>query len=191
MADRGRESVPFRRPGLRALRRPRGRAPGQTIIAPREAGRLLRELRAGLPAEANGPGYQRFPASTVERFELSAQRNSARFEHAQWNSVRRFEQLLQGAAEIRERVAKLEGLVEGGVMRSASGTSRDPKRAEQHAPPRLSAPSNLRSDSLWERRCAVCDLDVRLGTIPSAWKPRTSSRTPQAVRTPVPNGLAG
>ena len=76
---------------------------------------------------------ERFERS-VERFELSEQRSAARFEHAERNSVRRFEQLLQGTAEIRERVARIEGLVEGGVMRRASGTSRDPNRAGQHAP---------------------------------------------------------
>ena len=78
--------------------------------------------------------FERSEQRSVERFELSEQRSNARFEHAERNSVRRFEQLLQGAAEIRERVARLEGLVEGGVMRRAAGTSRDPKRAEQHAP---------------------------------------------------------
>ncbi len=78
--------------------------------------------------------FERMEKSIAERFERTEQRSAERFEHAERNSVRRFEQLLQGAAEIRERVAKLEGLVEGGVMRSASGTSRDPKRAEQHAP---------------------------------------------------------
>ena len=76
---------------------------------------------------------ERFERS-IERFELSEQRSAALFEHAERNSVRRFEQLLQGAAEIRERVARIEGLVEGGVMRRASGTSRDPNRAGQHAP---------------------------------------------------------
>ena len=76
---------------------------------------------------------ERFERS-IERFELSEQRSSARFEHAERNGVRHFEQLLQGAAEIRERVARIEGLVEGDVMRSAAGTSRDPNRAGQHAP---------------------------------------------------------
>lgn len=78
--------------------------------------------------------FERAEQRSVERFELSEQRSSARFEQAERNSVRRFEQLLQGAAEIRERVARIKGLVEGGVMRRAAGTSRDPKRAEQHAP---------------------------------------------------------
>jgi hypothetical protein len=78
--------------------------------------------------------FERSEQRSVERFDLFEQRSSARFEHAERNSVRRFEQLQQGAAEIRERLAKLEGLVEGGVMRRASGTSRDPNRAEQHAP---------------------------------------------------------
>ena len=80
--------------------------------------------------------FERAEQRSVERFEQAEQRSSARFEQAERNSVRRFEQLLQGAAEVRERVAKMEGLVEGGVMRRASGTSRDPKRAEQHAPAR-------------------------------------------------------
>ena len=71
---------------------------------------------------------------SVERFELSEQRSSARFEQAERNSVRRFEQLLQITTEIRARLARIEGLVEAGVMRGASGTSRDPQRAEQHAP---------------------------------------------------------
>ena len=70
---------------------------------------------------------------SVERFELSEQRSNARFEQAERNSARRFEQLLHTATEIRERLARIEGLVEGGVMRKASGTSRDPKRAERHA----------------------------------------------------------
>ena len=78
--------------------------------------------------------FERSEQRSVERFELSEQRSNARFEHAERSSVRRFEQLLQGAAEIRERVARIEGLVEGGVMRRASDTSQDPKRAEQHAP---------------------------------------------------------
>ncbi len=76
---------------------------------------------------------ERFERS-VERFELYEQRSSARFEQAERNSVRRFEQLLQITAELRERLARIEGLVEGGVMRRASGTSRDPKLTEQHAP---------------------------------------------------------
>ena len=78
--------------------------------------------------------FERSEQRSVERFERSEQRSVERFELSEQRSVRRFEQLLQGAAEIRERVAKLEGLVEGGVMRRASGTSRDPSRAEQHAP---------------------------------------------------------
>ena len=78
--------------------------------------------------------FERAEQRSVERFELSEQRSNARFEQAEHRSARRFEQLLQGAAEIRERVARIEGLVEGGVMRRAAGTSRDPNRAEQHAP---------------------------------------------------------
>lgn len=78
--------------------------------------------------------FERVEQRSVERFELSEQRSSARFEQAERNSVRRFEQLLQTVAEIRERLARIEGLVEGGVMRRESGTSRDPQRAEQHAP---------------------------------------------------------
>jgi hypothetical protein len=70
--------------------------------------------------------FERAEQRSAERFELSEQRSNARFEHAEQNSVRRFEQLLEGAAEIRERVARIEGLVEGGVMRRAAGTSRDP-----------------------------------------------------------------
>ncbi len=77
--------------------------------------------------------FERMEKSIAERFERSEQRSVERFELSEQRSVRRFEQLLQGAAEIRERVAKLEGLVEGGVMRRAAGTSRDPQRAERHA----------------------------------------------------------
>ena len=78
--------------------------------------------------------FERTEQRSVERFELSEQRSNARFEHAERNSVRRFEQLLQGAAEIRERMARIEGLVEGGVMHRMAATSRDSKRAGQHAP---------------------------------------------------------
>lgn len=78
--------------------------------------------------------FERTEQRSVERFELSEQRSSARFEQAERNSVRRFEQLLQSAAEIRERLARIEGFVEGGVMRRASGASRDRQRAEQHVP---------------------------------------------------------
>ena len=78
--------------------------------------------------------FERMEKSITERFERTEQRSVERFELSEQRSVRRFEQLLQGAAEIRERVAKIEGLIEGGVMHRASGTSRDPKRAEQHAP---------------------------------------------------------
>ena len=77
--------------------------------------------------------FERSEQRSVERFDRSEQRSVERFELSEQRSVRRFEQLLQGAAEIRERVAKLEGLVEGGVMRRAAGTSRDPQRAERHA----------------------------------------------------------
>ena len=71
---------------------------------------------------------------SVERFEMFEQRSNVRFEDTEQRSVRRFERLLQGTAEIRERVARLEGLVEGDVLRSAAGTSRDSNRAGQHAP---------------------------------------------------------
>ena len=78
--------------------------------------------------------FERMEKCIVEQFERAEQRSVERFEQAERSSVRRFEHLLQGAAEVRERVARMEGLVEGGVMGRASGTSRDPKRAEQHAP---------------------------------------------------------
>ena len=77
---------------------------------------------------------ERAEQRSAERFERAEQRSVERFEQAERSSVRRFEHLLQGAAEVRERVARMEGLVEGGVMGRASGTSRDPKRAKQHAP---------------------------------------------------------
>ena len=77
--------------------------------------------------------FERAEQRSVERFERAEQRSVERFEQAERSSVRRFEHLLQGAAEVRERLARIEGLVEGGVMGRASGTSRDPKRAEQHA----------------------------------------------------------
>ena len=90
-------------------------------------------------------GVERFERS-IERIELSEQRSNARFEQAERNNERRFEQaernserrfehLLQGAAEIRERVARIEGLVEGGVMRRAAGTSRDPSVPSGTRPP--------------------------------------------------------
>ena len=88
------------------------------------------------PSAPNSASVERSELSeqrSVERFELSEQRSNARFEQAERNSARRFEQLLHTATEIRERLARIEGLVEGGVMRKASGTSRDPKRAERHA----------------------------------------------------------
>ena len=78
--------------------------------------------------------FERAEQRGVERFERAEQSSSARFEQAERNSVRRFKQLLQIAAEIRERLARIEGLVEGSVLRGASGELRDPKRAEQHAP---------------------------------------------------------
>ena len=90
-------------------------------------------------------GVERFERS-IERIELSEQRSNARFEQAERNNERRFEQaernserrfehLLQGAAEIRERVARIEGLVEGGVIRGAAGTSRDPNVPSRTRPP--------------------------------------------------------
>ena len=67
--------------------------------------------------------FERMSSETADRFERASNDTSGRFERASNDTAGRFERVSSDMADLRERMARVEGLLEG--LRDAVGSRRE------------------------------------------------------------------